>query len=309
MELNAFLNSDQTLIIDGGLSNVLESQGCDLNHKLWTAQFLDQNPHAIEEAHVAYLKSGAQCITTASYQASIPGLMSIGYDHRQAKLIILKSVQLAERAIERALDAGLIKERPFIAASIGPYGAYLADGSEYRGNYGVSDVVLRDFHVERIKILDQSNADILACETIPDLQETRILSDLLKTVDKPAWISFSCKDEQHVNDGSKINECVSLLRNHPKVFAVGANCTNPSYISRLIQNLHASGWDRKIIAYPNSGEVYDPLSKTWYGSSDPDHFVEMSKEWLKMGLDLLGGCCRIGPYHIERISQTFKEGS
>ncbi len=291
-------------IIDGGLSNALEEQGCDLNHKLWTASLIEKNPEAIIQAHFDYIKSGAQCITTSSYQASIPGLIDIGYTRDAAKAIITKSVQLAEIAIQRAMDSGIVTRRPLIAASIGPYGAYLADGSEYRGDYGVSDEKLRAFHDEKIKLLDRSNADILACETIPGFQEAQVLSDILNDVDKPVWISFSCRDEHHLNDGSDIKDGVLLFRNHPKVFAFGANCTDPKYISGIITYIKASAGDKKIIVYPNSGEVYNAKSKTWAGLSIPKFFVEMAKEWSGLGADIIGGCCRIGPEHISRLSKT-----
>ena len=199
------------LILDGGLSNVLEDLGYDLNHKLWTAHLLDKNPEAILQVHLQYLRAGAQCITTASYQASIRGLSEVGYSREEAEDFILKSVKIAEMAVERAQDEGLIHERPLIAASIGPYGAYMADGSEYSGNYNITDEALRSFHKERIEILDRSNADILACETIPSMQEAKILGDITKDCKKPVWISFSCKDEQHINDGTEIMNCVSLF--------------------------------------------------------------------------------------------------
>ena len=200
------------LLLDGGLSNLLEARGCDLNHQLWTARLLDQNPEAIVQAHLAYIKSGARCIITSSYQASIPGLMQVGFSRDRSEALILQSIRLAELAIQQALETGIIKARPLIAASVGPYGAYLADGSEYRGNYGVSDEVLRSFHLERIQILERSNADILACETIPSLQEATVLADILVNVKKPAWVSFSCKDEQHIHDGSKLRHAHASLR-------------------------------------------------------------------------------------------------
>ena len=303
MQIDNILKGKLPFIIDGGLSNVLEEQGCDLNHKLWTANLLEKNPDAIIQAHLDYLKSGAQCITTSSYQASFPGLIALGYTRDSAKKLIIKSIQLAETAIKRALDSGIVDFKPLIAASLGPYGAYLADGSEYRGNYGVSDETLRSFHLERIRILDLSNADILACETVPSFQEARILSEILFDVNKPAWISFSCRDEQHLNEGTKIEKCVSIFKNHPKVFAVGVNCTNPRFISGIIKCIKSSEVDKKIIVYPNSGEAYNAKSKTWMGLSEPNLFVEMTKEWLKLGADIIGGCCRIGPDHIREMSK------
>ena len=309
MHNNKILNIKYPLLIDGGLSNVLEEQGCDLKHKLWYSKLLETNPEAIVQAHYDYLKSGAQCITTSTYQASFPGFKAIGHNRDRAEALIIKSVQLAEIAIERAMTSGLVDIKPLIAASVGPYGAYLADGSEYIGNYGVSEKTLREFHLDRIRLLDRSNADFLACETIPSFQEAKVLSDIINHVDKPVWISFSCRDEQHLNDGSKIKKCVSIFKNHPKVFAVGVNCTDPKYISGIIRCIKANAGDKKIIVYPNSGEAYNAKSKTWLGLSEPKLFVEMTKEWLKFGADIIGGCCRIGPEHIRKMSKVLQKSN
>jgi len=293
------------LLLDGGLSNELERQGCNLNHKLWSAKLLKTNPEAIIQAHLAYLKSGAQCITTASYQASVPGFMAFGWDRVSAETFILRSVQLAEEAINRFMFSGDKDYKPLIAASIGPYGAYLADGSEYHGNYGISEEKLREFHLDRIRLLDCSNADFFACETIPGFQEAMIIAEILKETKKPAWVSFSCKDEHHLNDGTHIRECAAFFASHPKVFAIGVNCTAPKYISGLIKSIKARSGTKKIVVYPNSGEVYQAESKTWLGFSDPNLFVALAEEWIELGADIIGGCCRIGPEHIKSISKFF----
>ncbi len=296
------MNIKYPLLIDGGLSNELEKQGCNLNHSLWSAKLLEVNPEAIIQTHLSYLTSGAQCITTSSYQASIPGFMAIGYDRATAEKFILKSVELAEVAIKRFVTSKFNGFRHLIAASIGPYGAYLSDGSEYRGNYGISDEKLREFHLPRIRLLDRSNADFFACETIPSFQEARVLAEILKETKKSAWISFSCKDEHHLNDGTPIEECAAFLANHPKVFAIGVNCTDPKYISGLIKSIKANSGEKKIVVYPNSGEAYNAESKTWLGLSDPNLYIAMAKEWIELGADILGGCCRIGPEHIKSMS-------
>jgi homocysteine S-methyltransferase len=290
------------VLIDGGLSNELEKRGCDLNHKLWSAKILMSNPDALIQTHLAYLKAGAQIIATASYQATIPGLLEMGYNKMDAKSLLLKSVNLAEIAIKQFKESGDTEAKPLIAASIGPYGAYLADGSEYRGNYGITDEQLRDFHLERIQILDNSKADILAFETIPSFQEAMVLSEILMNTQKPAWISFSCKDEKHINDGTDIRESAELFASHPNVFAIGINCTAPKYVSGLIKALKEKSGNKKIIVYPNSGEAYNADSKTWLGLSEPISFATMTKEWIDLGADIIGGCCRIGPEHIKSIN-------
>jgi len=292
------------LLLDGGLSNELESQGCCLKHKLWSAHLLDSNPEAIVLAHLSYLESGAECIITSSYQATIPGFMALGYDNTAARALILKSVHLAEESRNRFLSRNPNASKPLIAASIGPYGAYLADGSEYRGDYALSDQELMEFHEPRIQLLADSPADLLACETIPSFREAMVLSQLLEIIDKPAWVSFSCKDGKHISDGTPIGQCAALLSRHPTVFAIGVNCTSPHFISDLIRSLKTQSGNKKIVVYPNTGAVYLAESKTWSGLSDLSSCELMAQEWLHLGADIVGGCCGIGPQQIKSMSRV-----
>ena len=291
------------LLLDGGLSNELERQGCNLNQKLWSAKLLESNPEAIIRAHLIYLESGARCIITSSYQATLPGFMEIGYDKPSACGLILRSVQLAEEARNRFHSINPQASKPLIAASIGPYGAYLADGSEYRGDYVISDQELTDFHKPRINLLDNSTADILACETIPGFQEAKVLSEILKNVKKPAWISFSCKDGKHISDGTPIEQCAAYFADHPNVLAIGVNCTSPEFISSLIRSVKTKSGNKKIVVYPNSGAVYHAESKTWSGLSDVSSCELMVKEWMDLGADIIGGCCGIGPHQIKAMGK------
>jgi len=295
------------LLLDGGLSNELERQGCDLNQKLWSAKLLESNPEAIILAHLAYLESGAQCIITSSYQATLPGFMAIGYDKLSASGLILKSVQLAEEARNRFLSLNPHASKPLIAASIGPYGAYLADGSEYRGDYDISDQELSDFHEPRINLLANTMADILACETIPSFQEAKVLSRILENINKPAWLSFSCKDGKHIRDGTPIEKCVAFFTRHPTVFAIGVNCTSPEFISELIRSIKTKSGNKKIVVYPNSGAVYHAESKTWAGLSDISSCELMVKEWMDLGADIIGGCCGIGPHQIKTMGKIISK--
>ncbi|MDN3203349.1 homocysteine S-methyltransferase [Algoriphagus sediminis] len=296
------------LILDGGLSNVLESQGNDLNHKLWTAKLLVEKPEALIQTHYEYIKAGAQIITTSSYQVSGQGLLDLGFPAKALEALLLKSIELVQSAILRAEEQGLIKQRPLIAASLGPYGAYLADGSEYRGNYQVSEKVIRKFHQERIEILDNSESDFLAFETIPSFGEAKVLSEILREAAKPSWVSFSCKSGSEINDGTQIELAIELFRDHPAVFAIGVNCTKPKYISELIKRIKKGNTGKRIIVYPNSGEAFNATNKTWMGTADPNLFVEMAKEWIDLGADIIGGCCRIGPGHISQLRDKYLKG-
>ena len=290
------------LILDGGLSNVLEAFGCDLNHTLWSAKLLIDQPELILRAHLAYLEAGAQCISSSGYQASIEGFTKTGLSVLEAENLMLRSVELAEEAREIYLRNENIEKKIYVAASMGPYGAILADGSEYRGDYTISEKSLKDFHAQRINLLATTKADFFGFETIPSLLEVKVLSELLRSSVKPSWISFSCKDEFHLNDGNKISEAAKLLANNASVFAIGVNCTSPKFISAIIEVLKQSVPEKKIIVYPNSGEVYHVQSKSWLGVSDPFSFETMAQEWREKGADIIGGCCRIGPEHIKRIS-------
>jgi len=295
-------NIKYPLILDGGLSNVLEELGCDLNHELWSAKLLIDQPDLIIKAHLAYLRAGAQCLTSSSYQATIKGFERIGLNRTDAIKMILRSVELAQEARSIFLKESPESQIIYLAASIGPYGAFLADGSEYRGDYKISDNELRQFHAEKISILESTNVDFLAFETIPSLQEVQILSELIPQSNKPCWMSFSCYDSEFLNDGSKIIEAVKICSSTNNLFALGINCTAPKYISSIIKKIRPFVKDKKIIVYPNSGEIYLPESKSWKGISDPDVFQKMTSVWLDLGVNIIGGCCRIGPEHISKLT-------
>jgi len=292
------------LILDGGLSNVLESFGCDLNQELWSAKMLIDQPELIKRAHLAYLEAGAQCITSSSYQATLSGFERIGLNRSDATKMMIKSIELADEARSVFIKKNNQSESIFLAASIGPYGAFLADGSEYRGDYRISDNELRQFHAEKIHILESTNVDFLAFETIPSLQEIQILSELISQSKKQCWISFSCRDSEFLNDGSKIIDALKICSSTNNLFALGVNCTAPKYISSIVKKIRPLVQAKKIIIYPNSGEIYLPESKSWKGISDPDIFQKMASEWLDLGVDIIGGCCRIGPDHITKLSQS-----
>jgi len=300
------LNLSSPIILDGGLGSELQRRGHDISSPLWSAELLINNPLAIAEVHRDYLDAGAQCITSASYQASVAGFASIGIMPEQARELFRRSIEIA-----RTVCGDFIAQnphcgyQPLVAASVGPYGAYLADGSEYSGDYGVEDQALVEFHSLRLEWLDQADADVLACETIPSLQEAKILCELLKKVKTPAWISFSCQNDQLLNDGSSIADVVALFEQHPRVVAVGVNCSPPQYIEGLIGCIKSVLPNKSIVVYPNSGEHYDAATKTWQGVESPMECAAATRIWFDAGASIIGGCCRMGPAHIEAIANEF----
>lgn len=308
--ITPFLQQQGALILDGGLATELERRGHDLSDELWSARLLRDAPDAIRQVHLDYYWAGADCCASASYQATLPGFMRRDMTAEQAGDLLRLSVQLVREARDAFWAVESNRERrlrPLAAASVGPYGAYLADGSEYTGAYDLDEAGLAAFHRERWAILAGSGADLLACETLPSLAEARALAGLLdETPGVWAWFSFSCRDGAHISDGTPLAECAALLSGYERVAAIGINCTPPRFIPDLIRAVSAAT-TKPIIVYPNSGETYDPAGKRWLGESVPAEFGTYSREWRKLGAGLIGGCCRTTPAHIRQISDRFRK--
>jgi homocysteine S-methyltransferase len=295
------------ILLDGGLATQLEAQGCDIGSDLWSASLLATNPQAIVTASRAYLDAGAECIATASYQASRGGFAGLGLSAAEADGLMQLSVELAQQARDEYLaDNPNSRRVPLIAASIGPYGAALHDGSEYTGSYDVGADTLRAFHADRLKLFDESDADMLAFETIPSLIESQVLAELLAACRTPAWVSFSCRDEQHISDGTSVEDVASLFRDHPTVLAVGINCTPPQFVVSLIKKIRKVLPDTAILAYPNSGESFDATENAWSGTVSPLDCAAAAQDGLAAGAKLVGGCCRMGPEHINAMAKRIE---
>ncbi|MDE2761672.1 MAG: homocysteine S-methyltransferase [Gemmatimonadota bacterium] len=292
------------VVLDGGLATELERAGHKLNDPLWSAKVLLSDPGAVEAVHTAYLDAGADCVTTATYQATFQGLAARGIAGRRAEALLRGAVELALRARERfcARTAGRRNRLvPLVAASVGPYGAYLADGSEYRGDYSIGREALADFHRRRWHVLARSRADILACETLPSLAEARVLARLAReTPETPAWFSFTCRDAGHLSDGTPIGEVAAWADQEPGVSTVGVNCIDASLVPELVGAL-AHGTAKPVIAYPNAGGVYDPRTRRWARAEPAPDWGEACRGWIAAGAVGVGGCCRVGPEAIRRM--------
>ena len=310
--IESILSQSPVLVLDGALATELERRGCDLKDDLWSAKILLEQPEKIKQVHYDYFKAGADCAITASYQATVEGFTRRGLNEQEALALIQKSVRLAVEARDEfwAKESNRVgRSMPFVAASVGPYGAFLADGSEYRGNYGLSERELMDFHRPRMKTLIEAGADLLACETIPCLIEAQALVKLLDEFQSiQAWISFSCRDEVHVNEGQKLEDCVRQIESSPSVAAVGINCTSPKYIPSLIREARTAT-NKPVLVYPNSGERYDADRNDWDGQPVYESFSEEAKEWYRAGARMIGGCCRTTPEDIQGIASWARSPS
>ncbi len=305
MRIADVIHGDGTLILDGALATELERHGADLDHPLWSARVLLESPDMIGRVHMDYLEAGADVITTASYQASHEGMRRCGYADTDTDRIIKLSVELARQARQHYQEKS--DRSIFIAASIGPYGAMLHDGSEYTGDYGVTRRELESFHARRLDILSQTGVDILAIETIPSVLELESLTGLLNNTSGPvAWISMSCKDAEHICDGTSIEACAHIADRCDRVVAFGINCTAPEHTSGLLRRI-ATATRMPMIVYPNSGERYDAEKGGWSGC-DKDGLPGMPvvREWRALGARLIGGCCRTTPGWIACVSRALR---
>lgn len=302
--IETILQKHPIAILDGALATELERRGCDLNDALWSAKVLMEQPELIRQVHLDYFNAGADFAITASYQATVEGFARRGLSRDEALGLMQKSVQIAQSARDEFWsneNNRVNRARPLIAGSVGPYGAFLADGSEYHGDYKLTEEELIEFHRPRVEALIAAGADLLACETIPCLIEAQALIKLLNEFpNTSAWFCFSAKDDEHICNGEKISDCAAWLDQFSQAAAVGINCSSPLHIPSLIREIKKKT-NKPIIVYPNSGEVYDPAANTWHGETSCASFGLQSKIWHENGATLIGGCCRTTPDHIREV--------
>jgi homocysteine S-methyltransferase len=278
----------QITLLDGGFSTALEELGNTLNTSLWSGELLKSHPDQVRAAHKLFADAGAKVLITSSYQITYPGCSALGWSKKEVDKAIADSTELARFPGVR------------VAASVGPYGAYLADGSEYRGNYGLSKEELKDFHRDRLKALIATKPDLLAVETIPELTEADAIMELISEIAPmmPFWISFSCKSPNELSSGESFSDAVSLVNGAPSAVAVGINCTKPSYIEPLLKSAPSS---IPYVVYPNSGREWDAVAKTWLGPVNSSFEISDIQAWKSLGAMVIGGCCGVSPSDIAQL--------
>ena len=307
--LSTLLKGDAGLVSDGALATELERRGCDLHDPLWSAKVLLEQPAVIRDVHRDYFAAGANIATTASYQATPQGFAARGFSEREALELVALSVRLADEARRQYLAEHPAAGPLLLAGSVGPYGAYLADGSEYRGDYVLGAGEFQDFHAPRIAALVNAGVDVLAFETLPSFAEAEALLALAREHGVDSWFSFSLRDGGHISDGTPLANVARLLDGQPHVAAVGVNCVPLGLVSPALEalRLHTA---KPLVAYPNSGETYDPGTKTWSGAksqgdaagSAPASLAAGAAGWRERGARILGGCCRTTPADIGRLA-------
>jgi len=305
------------LVLDGGMGTELERRGLDLADPLWSARTLLDAPDVVEQVHYDYFAAGAECAISASYQVTFDGFARIGLDEAATVALLRRSVALADRARARYLaDTGRAARTAdgdpalLVAASVGPFAGLLHDGSEFHGRYGRSVAELAAFHAPRIAVLADAGPDVLACETVPSLDEARaIVLALAEVPSATAWITFSAGDAEHTVSGDPVRDCAEFLETVPQIAAVGINCTPPHLIADLVRALRR-GTSKPILVYPNSGEVWDATTRAWRGSADADsnanRFAAWTSEWRAAGASAIGGCCRTGAPEITAIAASLR---
>jgi homocysteine S-methyltransferase len=284
--------SNDVLLLDGGLSTALEQLGNTLNTSLWSGELLKSHPDQIRAAHKLFTDAGAEILITSSYQVTYPGCLMLGWTKGEVHAALIASTELARFPNVK------------VAASIGPYGAFLADGSEYRGNYGLSVEELKEFHRERLFTLISTKPDFLAFETVPEITEARAYIELMQECGSqiPFWISFSCKSESELCSGESFADAVQIVNNSSNAFGIGIKCTAPHLISPLLKSASSK---IPYIVYANSGRTWDAFAKKWDGSGNLVFDSRLIQEWRALGASIIGGCCGVGPSDIAALGQFF----
>jgi homocysteine S-methyltransferase len=341
--LSRLLDAGENLVLDGALATELEAYGCNLEDPLWSAKVLLEQPELVKQVHLDYFRAGARAAITASYQATPLGFARRGISAADALDRVALSVRLADEARHEYLAGNPAAGPLLVAGSVGPYGAYLADGSEYRGDYTLSRNEFLEFHRPRIEALVEAGADVLACETLPSLPEAEALLELISGFGIESWLTFTLRDGAHISDGTPLEQVAQLCDAEPLVAAIGVNCVPLELVTPALEAL-GRGTGKPLIAYPNSGETYDAVTKTWgpaassaagsggaagsgavadiggavdagaVADSDgaahsqrvPGSLVEGVRDWQERGARMVGGCCRTTPHDIAALAQLWR---
>lgn len=291
------------LVLDGGMATELERHGADLSDSLWSARILLDDPGLIRQVHADFFAAGAEIAISASYQASFEGFAARGIDRGAAATLMRRSVELAREAADEAGPGRLV------AASIGPFGATRADGSEYVGRYGLTVRELIDFHRPRLETLLEASPDVLAVETIPAIEEAEAILTLLDDYpEASAWVSFSCRDGHAISDGTPFRAAAALAASAPNVLAVGVNCSPPGFVASLLREAataSATGAPAvPLLAYPNVGSTWDAVARAWRAEGPRPDFGLEARRWREAGATIVGGCCGMTPGDIAAIAAT-----
>jgi homocysteine S-methyltransferase len=289
------------VVLDGGLGTELDRRGADLRDRLWSAWTLVETPDLVRDVHTAYFDAGADVAIGASYQATFEGLAARGIHGDEAAALFRRSVALAREAAEAA------EEERLVAASVGPYGAFLGNGAEYTGDYDRDEDALVEFHLPRMEALAAASPDVFALETIPSIAEAAALVRALERVPEiPAWMSFSCRDGAHLCDGTPFERAVEVATSSDRVVAVGVNCTSPLHVTTLVE-IAAARTSLPVVCYPNRGAFWEPVRKVWVDPPRQDARPSLRPlEWREAGASLIGGCCGTTPEDIRAIAGALR---
>lgn len=306
--IKTLLEQKKHIVIDGALASELQRRGCDLNDSLWSAKVLIEQPELIQQVHYDYFVAGADCAITASYQATPMGFAPKGIELEESIKLIKTSVKLAQQAKMQYLNDIKQDKALLIAGSVGPYGAYLANGSEYTGDYQLSESEFIAFHKDRVAALIDAGVDILACETMPSFLEIKALAKLIQQFPMVnCWFSLTLKDQKHISDGTPLTEVIEYLNSIEQIVSVGINCIALEKVTPALKVL-SKLTSKPLIVYPNSGEQYDPTTKQWHKNHDHNcTFANQLDVWINLGAKLIGGCCQTTPDDIVEIHQLLNK--
>ncbi|KAJ2450584.1 hypothetical protein EV183_004185 [Coemansia sp. RSA 2336] len=308
--------ADRPAVLDGGMGQLLADEATAMADGLWAAGVAARSPELVRSIHQQYLQAGADIITTATYQASASGYIAAGIaaNNIAAQHAMAAAIQLAVDARNRHMDSSQTT-RPLVAVSLGSIGATLGNSSEYTGDFGMSEQLVYEFHMQRLKMVAQClqtsqlryQVDLLAFETIPSLAEARAIIGALSNIAElpPAWISFTTLSEDCLGSGEPIEPAVEMAGSSTGICAVGFNCF-PQHVASALVTRAKKVTEKPIICYPN-GQAWSGSLEDWNDPSNrvlPAIFAAEAQRWAECGAAVVGGCCRTTPAHIREVAKV-----
>ena len=287
-EIKEQLNK-RPLLLDGAMGTMLQSYG--LKSGECSEEWNVFHSQVVQKIHQEYIKAGADVILTNTFGANRIKLSSFDRENNILKINEI-AVNIAKRAINKEINS---KKRIFIAGSVGPTGKIL----EPYGDLKVSEAYKN--YKEQAVILEKAGIDLIILETFYDLEEIRAaLKAVKENTDLMVIASMTFDKNLKTIYGVDPERAVIVLENEG-ADGVGANCgTGPEVLYKVLKIMKKAS-KTYLMVEPNAGMPELVKDKVVYPTS-PEVMADYTEKFVKLGLNLIGGCCGTTPLHIKAMS-------
>ena len=288
------LERGEILLLDGATGTELERRGVPMDQVAWSAAAIATHPSTVREVHEDYIRAGADVIITNTF-ASQRHVLDLAGMGDQVRELNLRAVRVAQQARENASEERSVS----IAGSISTFYAGLE-----REN-APSSIQARANYLEQAELLAEGGVDLLALEMMQDTEQGAYAVEAAVTTGLPVWIGLSCKLSEYESSlqltrGQPLEDGLDVL------LSLGGSVVTVMHTltEHTIRVLHAvmARWSGPVGAYPHSGRFVMPKWHFHDIISPEDYLIEAQK-WVDMGVQIVGGCCGIGPDHIRLLRE------